>query len=157
MQLKRGCSGLWIAAVAALADQASKIIVRRSDIALRIDGLIALTHTQNTGAAFSMLSGSGLFLTFATAILIAGLIFYLICKPDALPKLARAGLWMIAGGGLGNLYDRIAYGYVTDFIELLFVRFAVFNVADVFICLGAGLTALSMILDERKKAHERTI
>ena len=63
---------------------------------------------------------------------------------------------MIVGGGLGNLYDRIAYGYVIDFIDLQFVRFAIFNLADVAICLGAVIAAVSYILAERKNAVSRT-
>ena len=74
--------------------------------------------------------------------------------PDA-PGLFRAGLWLIAGGGLGNLYDRLAYGRVIDFLEPAFVRFAVFNVADVCVCVGAALAMLSVVLGELRgrKSH----
>ena len=54
-------------------------------------------------------------------------------------------------GGLGNLYDRIASGSVPDFIELAFVRFAVFNVADVCICVGAALAVIGSWRAERNK------
>ena len=77
---------------------------------------------------------------------------YLLTHPDT-PTLERAGLWLIAGGGLGNLWDRLAYGFVIDFIRLDFVRFAVFNPADVFVCVGAGLVVLSVSLAEWRKAH----
>ena len=77
---------------------------------------------------------------------------HLLTHPDT-PTLERAGLWLIAGGGLGNLWDRLAYGFVIDFIRLDFVRFAVFNPADVFVCVGAGLVVLSVILAEWRKAH----
>ena len=104
-------------------------------------GIIDLRPVQNRGMAFSMLSGQTLALTVFTALLIAGLVGWLVARPDA-PRLARAGLWLIVGGGLGNLYDRLATGSVTDFIELAFVRFAVFNLADVCICVGAALVVL---------------
>lgn len=146
---------MWIAAAAAVLDQITKAIVRRG-ASFRLDGLFAIRYTQNTGAAFSMFSGSGLALPLATAALIALLTGWLVSSPDSMPKWARAGLWLIVGGGLGNLYDRIVYGAVTDFIQLLFVRFAVFNVADIAICTGAFIAAVAMYIDEKRKesAHE---
>ena len=168
MRLRQGCSGMWIAAAVAVVDQISKAIVRWADgsrIVLtgfipslwEVPGLFAIRMTHNTGAAFSMLSGSGLLLIVGTALIIAALSGWLVAKPDALPKGARVGMWMIVGGGLGNLYDRAVYGAVTDFIELLFVRFAVFNIADVAIVCGALLVAIALFIDERRKetAHER--
>ena len=75
---------------------------------------------------------SALLLAALIALLIAGLVGWLLAKPDA-PGLFRAGLWLIAGGGLGNLYDRIAYGFVVDFIRTDFIDFPVFNVADCYV------------------------
>lgn len=156
MQLKRGCSGIWIAATVAVVDQIAKAIVRRGGTSLRVDGLVAFRHTQNTGAAFSLFSGSIGGLTLVTAVLIALLTGWLVARPDSQPKWARIGLWLIVGGGLGNLYDRLFYGAVTDFIELLFIRFAVFNIADIAICAGAFIAAIALMIDERRKdsAHE---
>jgi len=152
MQLKQGCSGVWIAAAVAIADQLSKVIVRRmSAPRVLLPGLLAARPTTNTGVAFSMLSGSGLPLIIATAVLTAAITCWLIARPKAQTPLLRASLWMIVGGGLGNLYDRIVYGRVTDFIELLFVDFAIFNLADVFICVGAFLAALTLWRSESKK------
>jgi len=157
MRLKQGCSGMWIAAAVAAADQITKAVVRRIEIPLQIDGFAAVRLTHNTGVAFSMLSGRGLMLIIGTALVIAALTGWLTANPGALPRGARTGLWMIVGGGLGNLYDRIVYGAVTDFIELLFVRFAVFNIADIFVVCGAMLTAAAILIDERRRetAHER--
>lgn len=166
MKLKNGSKGAWIALLAAVLDQATKSIVRndaRSNLlisAVQIwewPGVVAIRRaTQNTGVAFSMFSGGGLAVSVATALLIAGLIAWLLVKDDQ-PRGMRTGLWMMVGGGMGNLYDRIVYGSVTDFIEPLFVRFAVFNLADVLICVGAAVAFLFAFLDERKKEkdHER--
>ena len=150
---------MWIAAAVAAADQISKAIIRSGNVSLRVDGLFAIRPTQNTGVAFSMFSGSGIALVIGTALVIAALVGWLIARPDALPEWARAGLWMIVGGGLGNLYDRAVYGAVTDFIELLFVRFAVFNIADIAVVCGAILAAIALFIDERKKetGHERKV
>ena len=150
MRLRRGCRGWWIALLASLADRLTKAAAAGAAPGALIPGLINLRPVQNRGMAFSMLSGRGLGLALATALLIAALVFWLVARPDA-PGLLRSGLWLIVGGGLGNLYDRIALGGVADFIDLAFVRFAVFNVADVCICAGAALAMVGMWRAERKK------
>ena len=152
MRLKQGCRGWWIALVAALADRLTKLLVAEfgpQHGGALIPGILNLRPVENRGIAFSMLSGKGLGLVLFTAALIAGLVAWLVAHPDA-PTLLRTGLWLIAGGGLGNLYDRLAMGGVSDFIELAFMRFAVFNVADVCICVGAGLVLLGSITGDRK-------
>ena len=151
MKLKRGLRGWWIALLVALADRLTKVLVARlcPRGGVLIPGIINLRPVENQGIAFSMLSGKGLGLVLFTAALIAGLLAWLVTHPDD-PPLLRAGLWLIAGGGLGNLYDRLAMGSVSDFIELAFMRFAVFNVADVCICVGAGLVLLGSLTGDRK-------
>ena len=156
MRLRQGCRGAWIALLAALADRLTKAaVVKLARPGPLIPGIVNLRPVENRGMAFSMLSGQQLALTIFTAALIMALIGCLIARPDA-SRLARAGLWMIVGGGLGNLYDRLTAGGVTDFLELAFVRFAVFNVADVCICAGAALVVLGVWLEERKRSHDRT-
>ena len=152
MRLKQGCRGWWIALLAALADRLTKLLAAKLPAGRRalIPGVLNLRPVGNRGMAFSMLSGQSLLLTVVTALLIAGLVAWLIARPDA-PGLTRAGLWLIAGGGLGNLYDRLTTGEVSDFIELAFVRFAVFNVADVCICAGAALVVASSLSRSDKK------
>ena len=152
MRLKQGCRGWWIALVAAMADRLTKLLVAEfgpEHGGPLIPGILNLRPVENRGIAFSMLSGKGLGLVLFTAALIAGLVAWLVAHPDA-PTLLRTGLWLIAGGGLGNLYDRLAMGSVSDFIELAFMRFAVFNVADVCICVGAGLVLLGSLTGDRK-------
>ena len=152
MRLKQGCRGWWIALGAALADRLTKLLVAEfgpEHGGPLIPGILNLRPVENRGIAFSMLSGKGLGLVLFTAALIAGLVAWLVAHPDA-PTLLRTGLWLIAGGGLGNLYDRLAMGSVSDFIELAFMRFAVFNVADVCICVGAGLVLLGSLTGDRK-------
>lgn len=156
MQLKKGCSGIWIAAVAAVLDRitkaASEAFPAGESLPL-IPGLINIRPVTNTGMAFSLLSGEAAILTIVTILMVAGLIAWLVIRPADQTKLMRAGLWMVVGGGLGNVYDRLLYGHVIDFIEPSFIRFAIFNVADVFICAGVGLAALGTVLDEMKKEH----
>ena len=151
MRLRQGCRGWWIALLAALADRFSKLWVaqagRRGAL---VPGILNLRPVENRGMAFSMLSGQSLALTLLTAALIMGLVGWLVARPQA-SRLARAGLWLIVGGGLGNLYDRLAFGGVADFLELAFVRFAVFNVADVCICVGAAAVIVGVWREERKR------
>ena len=153
MRLRQGCKGAWIALLAALLDRLTKLAVARfapRGCAL-VPGVVNLRPVENRGMAFSLLSGQTLALTLVTAALIAALAGWLIARPES-PRLLRAGLWLIVGGGLGNLYDRLTRGGVADFIELAFVRFAVFNVADICICVGAALAALGVLMTERGRA-----
>ena len=151
MQLRRRCRGWWIALLAALADRLTKrLAAGLAGGGPLIPGILNLRPVENRGIAFSMLSGQGALLAILTVALIAGLLAWLILRPEA-PGLLRAGLWLVAGGGLGNLYDRLTAGSVSDFLELAFVRFAVFNVADVCICLGAALAVIGSWRAEVKR------
>ena len=154
MQLRRGCRLWWLTLPVLAIDRISKRLaiaaLAPAGVRTAIPGVLSWAYTQNEGAAFSLLSGRSLLLTLLTLALIAGVLIYLLRRPDD-PALLRAGLWLIIGGGLGNLWDRLAYGHVVDFIRLDFVRFAVFNPADVFICCGAALAVISVLISERRE------
>ena len=154
MRLMRGCKGAWIALAAVAADRITKALAVRlsPDGAPLIPHVLNASLASNTGMAFSMFTGQTLALSVATIVLVLVLVVWLLARPDA-PGCLRMGLWFIVGGGLGNLFDRIVYGYVVEFLELAFVRFAVFNVADICICLGAGLAVLAVIMDEARKGR----
>ena len=138
-----------LAALAAALDRLTKLAALRLAPAggTLAPGVLELRPVRNRGVAFSMLSGQASATAALTLMLVAGLTLWLLLKPEQ-PRLFRAGLWLIVGGGLGNLYDRLTSGAVIDFLEFAFVRFAVFNVADVCICLGAALAMLSAIRTE---------
>ena len=136
-------------------DQLSKALVRRTTgVREWLPGLLRCHPVRNSGVAFSMLSGRPWLLCAVTALVLAALAAWLIARPDE-PPLVRAGFLLVLGGGIGNLIDRVIYGYVNDFLELEFVRFAIFNVADVFVCVGAALAMLGLLLAEGRK-KERT-
>ena len=152
MQLRQGCRQFWLVLPVLAIDRASKLAVLKLLVhgpKEAIPGVLSWAFVKNRGAAFGMMSGSWL-LPLLTAALIALLLIWLLRHPDE-SALMRASIWLIIGGGLGNLYDRIAYGFVVDFIRLDFINFAVFNAADVFICAGAALAAIAVLAAEARR------
>jgi signal peptidase II len=150
---------LWLAAVVILLDQLVKIIVKMYlplYESRQIWGeLVMLTHVQNTGAAFSLSLGSLNFnrvFFIITSILAIIFVIYMIYRSTT--KLQRIGLSLIIGGAIGNLIDRILFGYVTDFMDVDFPdiimhRWPVFNVADSSIVIAMGLLILDMIINKQ--------
>ena len=102
-----------------------------------IKGFLDITYTQNTGAAFGSFSNGTLALTIVTTIVIVIILgFLLIAKRRDM--WLRLSLVFIAGGGIGNLVDRIGLGYVRDFFEFTFTtKWGIFNIADCFVSVGA--------------------
>ena len=142
-----------IAIVAVILDQLSKYIVVQNielyETVPFIKGFMSFYHTRNTGAAFSMLADRRwVFMVFS--VISMGLIIYLLVKEYRRHPLMNIALGMILGGGIGNMIDRIALGYVVDFFHTDFIDFAVFNVADCFITVGAVLLGIYVIFFEPK-------
>lgn len=130
-----------VALVVLLVDQLTKLAVRAVGDALHvtvIPGVIDFLFVRNIGAAFSMGEGHGIaFAVLALAVIVA-IAAYLIRAPQ-LAHLEVVGMAMVAGGAIGNAIDRLAFGFVTDFIATTFIDFPVFNVADIGITLGVVL------------------
>lgn len=118
------------------------------------NGVFHLTHFQNTGMAFSMLEGGRWIFLALTAVVLAVLIVA-VAKKWLRHPLALAAVTCIVGGGIGNMIDRAVHGYVVDMIELEFMHFAVFNVADCFVCIGAALLVIWAIFFDKKKPEEQ--
>lgn len=121
-----------------------------------IPGVLNLTYIHNKGAAFGMLSEHRWVFMVISIVAIIGIGIYLFgfCKER---MLLRVGLAMIISGGLGNMVDRIFYGYVIDMIDFCLFPFWkwIFNVADAFVCVGAGVVVLSLILDIIKETRNK--
>ncbi|MBQ8953421.1 MAG: signal peptidase II [Clostridia bacterium] len=115
-----------------------------------VSGFLGWRYAENTGAAFSALAGRGLLLCLMTALIIAVALVWLIRHP-ACGGWTRTGITLIIAGGMGNLYDRLSYGYVIDFIELLFVRFAIFNMADMAVVCGAACLMIGILKAEGER------
>ena len=115
-----------------------------------IPGILELRYLLNTGAAFGSLAGRQLFLILFTIAAMAGILVYLLWKRPA-SRLEYMGWILILGGGLGNLIDRVSAQAVVDYINPLFIDFAVFNFADICITVGIGLYVLDLLLGLRRK------
>ena len=115
------------------------------------EGVLHLTYVENRGAAFGMLAEHRwVFMSISTIAIIA-IALYLYSGRNT-SKLYTSALMLIVSGGIGNMIDRIALGYVVDFIDFALIDFAVFNIADSLVCIGAGLLVLALVLDIIKEA-----
>ena len=111
-----------------------------------IPHVVELRFVLNQGMAFSLLSGKQLFLIIATSAALLAVAYGLFFRSRG-KRLQQAALVLVLGGGIGNLIDRVLNGEVVDYINLLFMRFAVFNFADICVCVGVGLLILDVLLD----------
>jgi len=139
----------YFAAIAGfLLDQAIKFAVHKNlglGQSIPLAGkYIKLTFVKNSGAAFSLFQGSTLFLIIISILAIIAIIyFYFITKKNGF--LTQAGLALLLGGSLGNLFDRIVWKYVIDYIDLSF--WPVFNLADIMINCGVFLLIIGFVFN----------
>ncbi|HZW49421.1 MAG TPA: signal peptidase II [Bacillota bacterium] len=103
-----------------------------------LPGLLQLRYVWNTGAAFSILTGQRWFLVVLASLAAAALIFFRK-KIIANQRIMRVIWGLVFGGTVGNLIDRIRFGYVIDYLEFDFITFPVFNIADSALVIGMGL------------------
>ena len=152
---------LVIAAVVVALDRLSKLWVE-SHVALGqaivvIPRTFRITHVLNTGAAFSMFEGANSQLTvrnFLVAFSVLAIVAVLIAlwRIGRQATLVSVSLALILGGAIGNMYDRIRYAHVVDFLEvhLLHYHWPDFNVADSAIVVGACLLLIEMLRPQRQ-------
>ena len=110
-----------------------------------IPGLVRLTYVQNTGAAFSAFRGQQWLFALIFLVFTGLILFEYFKKPMPFTRFERWCIAAIYGGGLGNMIDRVRFGYVVDMIETEFITFPVFNVADCFITCGCIAMMLSLV------------
>ena len=141
-----------VAVIALIIDQAVKywatanIVLNTGEKAF-IPGLIRLTNIHNTGAAFSILEGARWFFVVLTLVFVALIVYVLVTDIITAP----GSRWMaviVMAGAVGNCIDRVICGYVVDMIEFEFINFPVFNVADIYITVGAVLFVLFTLLEK---------
>ena len=132
-------------------DQAIKLwavrVLQPMGVMPLIPHVVELRFVLNPGMAFSLLSGKQLFLIIATSAALLLVAYGLFFRSRG-KRLQQAALVLVLGGGIGNLIDRVLNGEVVDYINLLFMRFAVFNFADICVCVGVALWVLVILLEE---------
>ena len=115
-----------------------------------LPGIVSLTYVQNDGAAFSMLEGQQWLFAVVFAVFAGFIIWEFSKKRLPFTTFERFCIVAVFAGGLGNMIDRLRLGYVVDMIEVEFIRFPVFNVADCFITCGCILLMLHLIFVNRE-------
>ena len=134
-------------------DQVVKFLVRANiplgDSVPFLPHVLELTYVQNTGAAFSLLAEHTWILTLISVLVVIVMVIAMWKKVLTHP-LGVVPAVLVLSGGLGNLIDRIAFGYVTDMFRTLFMNFAVFNVADICITVGAVWLAVYVLFGYEK-------
>ncbi|MBQ7144225.1 MAG: signal peptidase II, partial [Oscillospiraceae bacterium] len=141
-----------VAVIALILDQLSKYwtsahIEENVGTIPLIPGLVHLSNVHNTGAAFSFLQGARWFFVVLCVLFVA-VVIYLMAKGSIRHPAARWSAVIVMAGAVGNCLDRIISGYVVDMIELEFMTFPVFNIADIFITVGVLVFVIVMLLDK---------
>ncbi|MGI6576207.1 MAG: signal peptidase II [bacterium] len=133
--------GIIVMAVLILAlDQVTKLWVQNSMVPQEsiplLPGIFHLTYVQNTGAAFGIMKGKTLFFVIITAVVV-GFVLYIIPQITKGQLQLRLAMGLLLGGAVGNLIDRVRFGYVIDFFD--FRIWPVFNIADSAVVVGVAL------------------
>lgn len=126
-----------------------------------IENVFHLTYVENRGAAFSMFAQfDSRWIFIALAVVITIVIIVALRKHWLQTALGRWSLVLVAAGAIGNAIDRVVHGFVVDFFDFRLIHFPVFNVADIFICVGGVLFVLYFMFqhkDEEKQVSEEKI
>jgi len=150
-----------IAVAISVADQAVKAWVTKA-LPLGETGTIALwpgvfhlTHVQNRGAAFSMLEGKIGVIVAASVLISIGIVATERRAAGRLPRLYGTALALPLGGAIGNMIDRLRFGYVVDYLDFRLIHFPVFNVADSAITIGIALMLLRSLFADTKPTTDQ--
>ena len=119
------------------------------------EGVFHLTYARNTGAAFSFLAGKQWILIVFTLIAVGIMGYFLVRYRSGMGRFLRTILGLLLGGAIGNLIDRIVYGYVIDFLYFKLINFAIFNVADSCLVIGAILLGIYILFFHDRGAAQR--
>lgn len=113
-----------------------------------IDNIFSITLVTNTGAAFSLFSSNILFLIILSFIVI-GIIYFFFIKDQKLSNFMQITYGILLGGIIGNLIDRIIYGYVIDYLNFSFINFPVFNFADICIVISIIILIINILKGDK--------
>ena len=117
-----------------------------------VPGIFQLTYVENTGASFGMLQGGRVVFIVVTFIVIAGVAVFMVKTRKTQPMFLKISLSLIVSGALGNLYDRIMFGFVRDMFNFQEVYFPwVFNVADACLVVGSIMIGIYILFIYKEK------
>ena len=130
-------------------DRAAKILtlqlVRPVGSVPVIDGVLSFTYVENTGAAHGLFQGKTWILAVVSAVVVAGIVWYVIKNYGKLPTWLRVAAALIIAGAVGNLFDRIVFGYVIDMVQVTFIDYPVFNPADNMLVIGMVILCICIL------------
>ncbi|MCH3968411.1 MAG: signal peptidase II [Atopobiaceae bacterium] len=145
-----------VAAAIALTDQLLKRLVEGSLVAGQrvslIPGVMDLDLVYNTGAAFSLGEGAGWVFVAIAAVLVVGMAVWVV--REELPSSVVYSLACVAGGGIGNLIDRVTSGRVVDYLATSFIDFPVFNLADIAVTCGIVAVIVSWLVWDHSRVAD---
>lgn len=146
-----------LAAVIIIADIITKIAAERFLMPIEtisvIDNFFHLTYVENKGIAFGMFSGGRVIFIIISVIVLAMLLtLFIKTKKEFRTVWMKCGTALVISGAVGNLIDRLFRGYVVDFLDFCIIDFPVFNVADIAVCVGAGMLLIHFLFAEEKAA-----
>ncbi len=140
-------------------DQLSKLFIQKSfELGQSfpiIENVFHLTYIHNYGAAFSFFQNQTVFLIVIQLLLITFIVGFMVVTRKRSHKILLVSMSLIVAGGVGNLIDRIAYGYVVDYFD--FRVFPIFNIADISVCTGCGLLLLFLFIIEPRLAKKELL
>lgn len=152
-----------VSVIAFLLDRISKIIMVNNVFKIEsltadsyapsvtiIDKVLNFSYVGNEGVAFGMLQHNK-WLLILLCIVILAVIGYIIYKTKPESMLEKVSYGMIIGGAIGNVYDRIAHGFVIDFIDVKFIDYPTFNIADCFVVVGAVMLCIFVLFFDKKE------
>lgn len=152
-----------LAALVFVLDRMTKLAIEAQvsmwDTIVLIPGVLNIVYTRNRGAAFGIFAnapdGWREFLLIGVSLVVMGMIVWMMLQSRGGPAMTAVALGLVLGGAAGNLYDRIAVGSVTDFIQVFIgsYEWPSFNVADSAITVGAVLLGWDMIRSRQRKQH----
>lgn len=119
-----------------------------------IAGIFRLLLVHNTGGAWSMFAGATVALGVFSLVMCACLTAFLVHERKVVTWPEVVGLALVVGGGIGNAIDRFVLGYVVDFIDLTFMNFPVFNIADIGVTCGLVLFLVAWLVRERRASAD---
>ncbi|MEZ6965807.1 signal peptidase II [Aeromonas sp. S9(2024)] len=161
---KSGLRWLWLAVLAFILDQASKLAVVKllpfGYPGVEITPFFNLVHVYNKGAAFSFLADQGGWQRWFFAVLafaICGLLIHWLRKQSVTERWSGIAYSLIIGGALGNVFDRLVLGHVVDFLDFYWGRahWPAFNLADTFIFIGAAMIVLDGFRSSKGEQGEK--